>query len=165
MKEQVYPVIKKHWERLTRDYLVMTLLRDYTGDADALYLYEKSRREMNTSFVVLHYRQYSTVCKDIMEDFFNERTRDSMREIQRTVQKELSDIGIDVSDEAMLKCVENLDMHKDEIFNVICSDKGNAFTKKHFPFKSWGADKVSLQEYDKRMHTTYRHTWCTQSIY
>ena len=42
VKEQVYPVIKKHWERLTRDYLIMTFLRDYTGDADAFYLYEKS---------------------------------------------------------------------------------------------------------------------------
>ena len=155
VKEQVYPVIKKHWERLTRDYLVMSLLRDYTGDADALYLYEKSRREMNESFVVLHYRQYSTVCHDIIEDFVKECTRDAMQEVKRTVQKELSDIGIDVSDEAMLKCVDNLVMHKDEIFDVIRSHEGNAFTKKHFPFKSWGADKVSLREYDRRMHTTY----------
>ena len=152
VKEQVYPVIKKHWERLTRDYLVMTLLRDYTGDADAVYLYEKSRREMNVSFVVLHYRQYNSVCHDIMEDFFKERTRDAIQEIQRTVQKELSDIGIHVSDEAMLKCVDSLYMHKDEIFDAICSDEGNAFTKKHFPFKSWVADKVSLREYDRRMH-------------
>lgn len=59
VKEQVYPVIKKHCERLTRDYLVMTLLRDYTGDADALYLYEKSRREMNISFVALQTLQFS----------------------------------------------------------------------------------------------------------
>ena len=155
VKEQVYPVIKKHWERLTRDYLIMTLLRDYTGDADAFYLYEKSRREMNVSFVVLHYRHYNSVCHDIIDDFLKEHTRDAVREVTRTVQKELSDIGIDVSDEAMLKCVDNLDMNKNEIFNAICSDEGNAFTKKHFPFKSWGADKVSLREYDRRMHTTY----------
>ena len=155
VKEQVYPVIKKHCERLTRDYLVMTLLRDYTGDADAVYLYEKSRREMNESFVVLHYRQYNSVCHDIMEDFFKECTLYAMREIQLTVQKELSDIGIHISDEAMLKCVESLDMHKDKIFNAIGSNYGNAFTKKHFPFRSWCADKVSLREYDRRMHTTY----------
>ena len=76
----------------------MTFLRDYTGDADAFYLYEKSRREMNVSFVVLHYRHYNSVCHDIIDDFFNERIRDAIQEIQRTVQKELSDIGIDVSD-------------------------------------------------------------------
>lgn len=110
----------------------------------------QTNSEMNVSFVVLHYRHYNSVCHDIIDNFLKEHTRDAVREVTRTVQKELSDIGIDVSDEAMLKCVDNLDMNKNEIFNAIGSDEGNAFTKKHFPFKSWGADKVSLREYDRQ---------------
>lgn len=98
----------------------------------------QTNSEMNVSFVVLHYRHYNSVCHDIIDNFLKEHTRDAVREVTRTVQKELSDIGIDVSDEAMLKCVDNLDMNKNEIFNAIGSDEGNAFTKKHFPFKSWG---------------------------